>query len=192
MKEFAEAKTYCNFMAKLIKGTLRKNGEITILRKNVLYAIVIMCLLGISKKHGEDIEPTLELCKDYLSKSKSIQITLCLKLMINKIENEATNSEEELLVTEEFERLVFVTLFVPFIKQTVPTKGELRIARKRFLPDTIRPSRLRTPVSFRSYQPPKAGRLGSPGRSYRAPTAGRVFKRRKEKLMRNSLDYYYK
>ena len=112
--------------------------------------------------------------------------------MINKVENEQISNEEELLVTEEFERLVFVTLFVPFIKQTTPSKVELRLARKRFLPDAIKPKRvIHTPVSFRSYQPPRTTRLGSPGRSNRLPSAGRVFRRRKEKLMRNSLDYYY-
>ena len=125
-------------------------------------------------------------------KSKSVQITLCLKLMINKAEDE-TDTSDELLVTEEFERLLFVTLFVPFIKQTTPSRVELKLARKRFLPDAIRPNRsIRTPVSFRSYQPPRTGRLGSPGRSHRLTSAGRYNKRRKEKLMRNSLDYHHK
>lgn len=72
MKEYSEAKTYAHQMTKLIKGTLRKNGEITVLRKNVLYAIVIMCLLGIAIQLGEDLAAPLELCKDYLAKSKSI------------------------------------------------------------------------------------------------------------------------
>ena len=72
MKEYSEAKTYAHFMTKLIKGLLRKNGEITILRKNVLYAIVIMCLLGISFKLEEDLKAPLELCTEYLAKSKSI------------------------------------------------------------------------------------------------------------------------
>ena len=48
-------------MTKLIKGTLRKNGEITVLRKNVLYAIVIMCLLGIAIQLREELSAPLEL-----------------------------------------------------------------------------------------------------------------------------------
>jgi hypothetical protein len=48
------------------------------LRKNVIYAIVLMGLLGIAfkKQSATDIDKAMALSKDYMAKSRSIQITL--------------------------------------------------------------------------------------------------------------------
>lgn len=122
LKKFADAKEYlesaASILNKIVQGIIESK-----MSKNSsqnLYALIVMSLAALKIAVENDVREAIGMCED--CKSQLEENSLCFKLLhefISKLSVKGLQ-KEDFLITEIYQKVLFVTTFMPLISPNTP------------------------------------------------------------------------
>jgi len=123
LKKFADAKEYLESAASILNKIVQSiiDSKMSKNSSQNLYTLIVMSLAALKIVLENNTNEALYMCED--CKSQLEQNSLCYKLLmeyINKISTTKNLQKEDFLITEIYQKVLFVTTFMPLISPNTP------------------------------------------------------------------------
>lgn len=123
LKKFADAKEYLESAASILNKIVQSIIESKMSKNSSqnLYTLIVMSLAALKIVLENNTNEAMYMCED--CKSQLEQNSLCYKLLmeyINKISSTKNLHKEDFLITEIYQKVLFVTTFMPLISPNTP------------------------------------------------------------------------
>ncbi|CAG9312167.1 unnamed protein product [Blepharisma stoltei] len=125
IKRFNEAGSYLEKAANMVNNVIKgiKKSKLSSLSAQNLYGIVVMGNAGLAAKLDNNFDKAINICQEGLQVLSSDDI-LARPLICDLIQDfhreKHSKNDKDWLITKEFENILFITTFVPFISPNTP------------------------------------------------------------------------